>query len=372
MRRQIGECPVEGADRRAGGADNDDVVLHPKLLLRSVARRRRLFGAAASSGRPGSRVNNGHLRICRENWRFLTVPQGLPQLRARPAAPPQNGGPAQAETGYARHWAGETREHHGRRKRADHNQEIRQPAALQHRHQHLRHARRPRRHGQERRGFRRLRRQDRRGHHPLGAGADHLRAGEQGRPEPAADRLPAAADPLLRRQHADAGAALSSNSRCDRFTSQQDKFREQMAQAFGVGGFGPLEDQVRRNMEMFEKTFAMFAPFARGQGKPAADKPAARAAARWTSSSASSTRCRSGGSAARWTSSSGKSDRDADSGWISSRRGQALSAGRLAVADEPRPLVAGEPDQRALQIIAAPVRRAASRPPRPAPIRRRS
>ena len=49
------------------------------------------------------------------------------------------------------------------------------------------------------------------------------------------------------------------------FTGQQDKFREQMAQAFGVSGFGPLEDQVRRNMEMFEKTFAMFAPFARGE-----------------------------------------------------------------------------------------------------------
>jgi polyhydroxyalkanoate synthesis repressor PhaR len=57
-------------------------------------------------------------------------------------------------------------------------------------------------------------------------------------------------------------------------TNQQGKFREQMAQAFGVGGFGPLEDQVRRNMEMFEKTFAMFAPFARGQGKTEADKPA--------------------------------------------------------------------------------------------------
>jgi polyhydroxyalkanoate synthesis repressor PhaR len=61
-------------------------------------------------------------------------------------------------------------------------------------------------------------------------------------------------------------------------TSQQGKFREQITQAFGVGGFGSLEDQVRRNMEMFEKTFAMFAPpFARG-GKPAtpgtADKPA--------------------------------------------------------------------------------------------------
>ncbi len=56
-------------------------------------------------------------------------------------------------------------------------------------------------------------------------------------------------------------------------SKEQDKFREQMAQAFGVGGFGPLEDQVRRNMEMFEKTFAMFAPFARGQ-RPTPDKPA--------------------------------------------------------------------------------------------------
>jgi len=59
----------------------------------------------------------------------------------------------------------------------------------------------------------------------------------------------------------------------DTFTREQGKFREQMAQAFGVSGFGPLEDQVRRNMEMFEKTFAMFAPFARGE-KPATDKPA--------------------------------------------------------------------------------------------------
>jgi polyhydroxyalkanoate synthesis repressor PhaR len=58
----------------------------------------------------------------------------------------------------------------------------------------------------------------------------------------------------------------------DSLSKEQGKFREQMAQAFGVGGFGPLEDQVRRNMEMFEKTFAMFAPFAHGQSKPT-DKP---------------------------------------------------------------------------------------------------
>ena len=61
-------------------------------------------------------------------------------------------------------------------------------------------------------------------------------------------------------------------------TAEQGKFREQITQAFGVGGFGPLEDHVRRNMEMFEKTFAMFAPpFVRGQGKPGADKPPASA-----------------------------------------------------------------------------------------------
>jgi polyhydroxyalkanoate synthesis repressor PhaR len=52
-------------------------------------------------------------------------------------------------------------------------------------------------------------------------------------------------------------------------TREQEKFRNQMAQAFGVGGFGALEDQVRRNMEMFERAFAMFAPFARREGATA-------------------------------------------------------------------------------------------------------
>jgi polyhydroxyalkanoate synthesis repressor PhaR len=52
----------------------------------------------------------------------------------------------------------------------------------------------------------------------------------------------------------------------DSLTREQEKFRNHMAQAFGVGGFGALEDQVRRNMEMFERTFAMFAPFGRREG----------------------------------------------------------------------------------------------------------
>src|SRR6187431_1265442 len=49
----------------------------------------------------------------------------------------------------------------------------------------------------------------------------------------------------------------------DSLTKEQAKFREQISTAFGMGGFGAMEDQVRRNMEMFERTFAMFAPFAR-------------------------------------------------------------------------------------------------------------
>jgi len=51
---------------------------------------------------------------------------------------------------------------------------------------------------------------------------------------------------------------------------EQEKFREHMAQAFGGGPFGALEDQVRRNMEMFERTFAMFTPFAQRDGQTTA------------------------------------------------------------------------------------------------------
>ena len=49
----------------------------------------------------------------------------------------------------------------------------------------------------------------------------------------------------------------------DSLTKEQGKFREHMSSTFGGVGFGPMEDQVRRNMEMFERAFAMFAPFAR-------------------------------------------------------------------------------------------------------------
>jgi polyhydroxyalkanoate synthesis repressor PhaR len=63
----------------------------------------------------------------------------------------------------------------------------------------------------------------------------------------------------------------------DSLTREQEKFRTQMAQAFGGSPFGALEDQVRRNMEMFERAFAMFTPFARREEQAAAAAAAAEA-----------------------------------------------------------------------------------------------
>ena len=57
-------------------------------------------------------------------------------------------------------------------------------------------------------------------------------------------------------------------------TREQEKFRQQMAQAFGNSGFGALEEQARRNIEMFERAFAIFSPFARRDEQPSdPDKP---------------------------------------------------------------------------------------------------
>ena len=54
-------------------------------------------------------------------------------------------------------------------------------------------------------------------------------------------------------------------------TREQEKFRQHMAQAFGGSPFGALEDQVRRNMEVFERAFAMFTPFGRREGQSPAE-----------------------------------------------------------------------------------------------------
>jgi polyhydroxyalkanoate synthesis repressor PhaR len=73
-------------------------------------------------------------------------------------------------------------------------------------------------------------------------------------------------------------------------TREQEKFRQQMAQAFGGSPFGALEDQVRRNMEMFERAFAMFTPFARREAQQRAseaEKPQSGASSGGSASSGS-------------------------------------------------------------------------------------
>ncbi|MCZ7660246.1 MAG: polyhydroxyalkanoate synthesis repressor PhaR [Xanthobacteraceae bacterium] len=59
----------------------------------------------------------------------------------------------------------------------------------------------------------------------------------------------------------------------DSLTREQEKFRNQMAQAFGVNTFGTLEEQARRNMEMFERAFTMFTPFVRREEADEGEKP---------------------------------------------------------------------------------------------------
>ncbi len=67
----------------------------------------------------------------------------------------------------------------------------------------------------------------------------------------------------------------------ENFTREQEKFRDQF-KTFGMPGFtgfAPMEEQVRRNMEIFDRTFKMFMPGANGREEPAA-APAAPTAER--------------------------------------------------------------------------------------------
>ncbi|HVY18781.1 MAG TPA: polyhydroxyalkanoate synthesis repressor PhaR [Bauldia sp.] len=69
----------------------------------------------------------------------------------------------------------------------------------------------------------------------------------------------------------------------DSLVREQDKLRSQMANAFGpnafgTGAFGPgamdaINDQVRRNTEMFEQAMRMFLPFGNGSARPDAATP---------------------------------------------------------------------------------------------------
>src|SRR5262249_47514376 len=55
-------------------------------------------------------------------------------------------------------------------------------------------------------------------------------------------------------------------------TQEQEKFRKQIAGALSGTPFAPLEEQVRRNMELFQQTFSKFMPFAPRMGSNDAEK----------------------------------------------------------------------------------------------------
>jgi polyhydroxyalkanoate synthesis repressor PhaR len=74
----------------------------------------------------------------------------------------------------------------------------------------------------------------------------------------------------------------------DSLVREQDKLRSQMTNAFGPNAFGPnafgsapfgpgaldaINEQVRRNTEMFEQAMRMFLPFGNGSARPEAAPP---------------------------------------------------------------------------------------------------
>jgi polyhydroxyalkanoate synthesis regulator protein len=64
----------------------------------------------------------------------------------------------------------------------------------------------------------------------------------------------------------------------DSLTREQEKFRKQMTNTFSMTPFAPLEETVRRNMELFQQTFSMFKPFVpprKGHAEPDETSPEA-------------------------------------------------------------------------------------------------
>jgi polyhydroxyalkanoate synthesis repressor PhaR len=56
-------------------------------------------------------------------------------------------------------------------------------------------------------------------------------------------------------------------------TQEQEKFRKQISTSLSGTPFAPLEEQVRRNMELFQQTFSMFKPFVPTPGRPTPATP---------------------------------------------------------------------------------------------------
>ena len=55
-------------------------------------------------------------------------------------------------------------------------------------------------------------------------------------------------------------------------TLQQEKYRKQFTDTFGATAFDAMQEQARQNMALFERTFSMFAPFAKVEDGDATGK----------------------------------------------------------------------------------------------------
>jgi polyhydroxyalkanoate synthesis repressor PhaR len=65
----------------------------------------------------------------------------------------------------------------------------------------------------------------------------------------------------------------------DQLSREQEKFRQQLGQAFGKApAFEAMDETIRRNTEVFERAFRMFLPFGNAAAETAAPKPAEKRA----------------------------------------------------------------------------------------------
>ncbi|MDP3544618.1 MAG: polyhydroxyalkanoate synthesis repressor PhaR [Phreatobacter sp.] len=65
----------------------------------------------------------------------------------------------------------------------------------------------------------------------------------------------------------------------DTLSKEQDRLRQQLSTAVGVNPLvAPFEQHIRRNMDLFEKAFTMFSPFARREDAEAAAEGKSQAA----------------------------------------------------------------------------------------------
>ena len=109
--------------------------------------------------------------------------------------------------------------------------------------------------------FRRLRRQDRRRHHPRGPDPDHRR----GRRQRGQNLLPISFLRQLIGLYGDSMQWLVPrylDHAMSTFARNQEQMRKSLQDAFGgLFPFGSLEEMGKQNLALFEKTMKMFSPF---------------------------------------------------------------------------------------------------------------